>query len=149
MSDPMADNRGILGRSGEADRRCFGCGTENPIGLHLHFERIGDAAEANFSPIPEHQGWDGIVHGGILLTVRDETLAYAALFTAGIAVTAELKARLRRPAPLNETYRLRGEVTRQRLPLIEARATITDARGQLIAEASGKFMLTRATGPAR
>ncbi len=74
------------------------------------------------------------------MTLLDETLAYAALFAVGPAVTAEIRARLRRPAPLDETYQLFGTVGRARLGLIEAHATITDHAGQLIAEADAKFM---------
>jgi acyl-coenzyme A thioesterase PaaI-like protein len=84
-----------------------------------------------------------MLHGGIILTLLDETLAYAALFAAGPAVTAEVHARLRRPAPLNQLYNLFGRVTKRRLGMVQARATVADASGAVIAEAEGKFMLLR------
>jgi acyl-coenzyme A thioesterase PaaI-like protein len=129
--------------SGEAYRRCFGCGTENPIGLGLRFRRADRGVRAEFRPRPEYQGWDNILHGGIILTMLDETLAYAALFAAGPAVTAEIQARLRRPASMDQEFSLFGEVTRARLGLVQAHATISDDQGLLIAEADGKFMLIR------
>jgi acyl-coenzyme A thioesterase PaaI-like protein len=132
----------LVERSGEAYRRCFGCGTENPIGLHLKFRRE-NGARAEFEPRPEYQGWDDTLHGGILLTMLDETLAYAALFEVGPAVTAEIAARIRRPAPLDRRYRLHGEVIKVRLGMIQARATIADDEGRVYAEASGKFMVMR------
>jgi acyl-coenzyme A thioesterase PaaI-like protein len=82
-----------------------------------------------------------MLHGGIMLTMLDETLAYAALFEAGQAVTAEISARIRRAGPMDQTYRLFGKVTKRRQRLILAHATIEDAAGNLIAEADGKFML--------
>jgi acyl-coenzyme A thioesterase PaaI-like protein len=138
----MLDRREtLLARSGEAYRRCFGCGSENPIGLRLQFEPADGGAKAEFRPRPEYQGWDGMLHGGIILTLLDETLAYAALFAAGPAVTAEVQARLRRPAPLDQTYTLFGQVTKRRLGMVQARGTIADSSGAVIAEAEGKFML--------
>ena len=139
----MSDDSGLIERSGEAYRRCFGCGTENPIGLRLRFERANGGARARFRPRPEYQGWDGVLHGGIILTLLDETLAYAAMFAVGPSVTAEIQARLRRPAPVGETYELFGIVTRSRLGLVQAHASVIDSAGQLIAEADGKFMLMR------
>lgn len=134
---------GLIEGSGEAYRRCFGCGTENPIGLRLRFDRVDGGALARFQPRHEFQGWDAMLHGGIILTLLDETLAYATLFAAGPAVTAEIQARLRRPAPLDQTYTLFGRVDRTRLRLVEATATISDPAGVVIAEAKGKFMLMR------
>jgi len=77
------------------------------------------------------------------MTLLDETLAYAAMFAVGPAVTAEIHARLRKPAPIAEIYTLFGTVQRVRLGLVNVRATIVDAAGQLIAEADGKFMAVR------
>ena len=137
----MTDDLTLIDRSGEAYRRCFGCGTENPIGLRLRFERVDGGARAEFRPRPELQGWDGMLHGGIILTMLDETLAYATLFAVGPAVTATIEARLRRPAPLDQVYTLFGQVVRSRLGMVQARGQITDPNGQLIAEAEGKFMI--------
>jgi acyl-coenzyme A thioesterase PaaI-like protein len=134
------DEATLLERSGAAYRNCFGCGRENPIGLRLVFQQVDGGAEAQFTPRPELQGWDGRLHGGIILTMLDETLAYAALFAVGPAVTAEIRARLRKPASLDQTYTLRGEVVRVRLGLIQAHASIRDPAGVVVAEADGKFM---------
>ena len=98
MPTTPGNDAALIQRSGDAYRRCFGCGSENPIGLRLRFEAVDGGVVARFRPRPEYQGWDGMLHGGILLTMLDETLAYAALFAAGPAVTAELRARLRKPS---------------------------------------------------
>lgn len=139
----MTDELALTARSGDAYLRCFGCGTENPIGLRLRFRRADDGARAEFQPRPEYQGWDRMLHGGIILTMLDETLAYAALYAVGPAVTAEIQARLRRPGPMDQTYTLHGTVTKAKLGLVVAHATITDSNGNLIAEADGKFMTKR------
>ena len=137
----MSDNAELIERSGDAYKRCFACGTENPMGLQLRFRAEDGGARAEFRPRPEYQGWDNMLHGGIMLTMLDETLAYAALFAAGQAVTAEITARIRRPGPMDQTYGLFGKVIKRRRRLILAHATIEDAAGNLIAEADGKFMI--------
>ena len=60
-----------------SDHGCFGCGDDNPIGLHLRFAADGDGVKASFVPGPEHQGFGDVVHGGIISTVLDEAMAWA------------------------------------------------------------------------
>jgi acyl-coenzyme A thioesterase PaaI-like protein len=139
----VGDRARFIEQSGDAYRRCFGCGTENPIGLRLVFRQEDGAAIAEFRPRAEYQGWDRMLHGGIVLTMLDETLAYAALFVAGPAVTAEIAARLRNPGPMDRGYRLRGTVSKVRLGMVQAQATVHTDDGLLVAEATGKFMLLR------
>ena len=50
----------------KATTMCFACGQENPIGLKLRFTWDGQTAHAEFTPTELHQGWWGIVHGGII-----------------------------------------------------------------------------------
>jgi acyl-coenzyme A thioesterase PaaI-like protein len=54
-------------------RMCFVCGIHNPIGLHLSFytDEKGRCI-ARFQPKPEHQGYPGQLHGGIISTLLDE-----------------------------------------------------------------------------
>jgi acyl-coenzyme A thioesterase PaaI-like protein len=53
-------------------RMCFVCGVDNPIGLHLAFYTDGEGqCIARFQPKPEHQGYPGHLHGGIISTLLD------------------------------------------------------------------------------
>ena len=53
-------------------RMCFVCGIDNPIGLHLHFYTDDEGrCIAHFQPGPEHQGYPGHLHGGIISTLLD------------------------------------------------------------------------------
>ena len=54
-------------------RDCFVCGAHNPHGLRLRFRREGDEVRADFTPQPQHAGFRGIVHGGVLATFFDIT----------------------------------------------------------------------------
>src|SRR5579864_3726600 len=55
-------------------QRCFVCGQRNPFGLHLVFRVEGDSVVADFQPREEHQGFPGVIHGGIVAAVLDEAL---------------------------------------------------------------------------
>lgn len=45
---------------------CFACSPKNPIGLKLQFFMEGDTCKASFVGRPEHQGWAGLIHGGLI-----------------------------------------------------------------------------------
>jgi hypothetical protein len=53
-------------------RICFGCGIDNPLGLHLAFY-TGDEWRciARFLPRPEHQGYPGQLRGGVINSPLD------------------------------------------------------------------------------
>lgn len=77
---------------------CFGCASKNPIGLKLTFELNGETIEAYWDPSKDYQGFEDIVHGGIISTLMDEAAAWAiqlVLKTAG--VTSELKVKYLKP----------------------------------------------------
>jgi acyl-coenzyme A thioesterase PaaI-like protein len=53
-------------------RMCFVCGIENPIGLKLKFYTDDEGrCIGRFQPRPEHQGYPGHRHGGIISTLLD------------------------------------------------------------------------------
>ena len=50
---------------------CFACGTENPIGLHLHFFSLPQGCLSLFTPSREHQSYNDRMHGGLIMTLMD------------------------------------------------------------------------------
>ena len=56
---------------------CFVCGKNNANGLQLSFEidREKQILKSTFIASPTFQGWDGIVHGGMISTLLDEATA--------------------------------------------------------------------------
>jgi acyl-coenzyme A thioesterase PaaI-like protein len=53
-------------------RMCFVCGIENPTGLKLKFYSDDEGrCIARFRPKPEHQGFPGQLHGGLISTLLD------------------------------------------------------------------------------
>ncbi len=121
--------------------RCYVCGSRNPSGLAVQFEidREKRSIAAAFVPAGEHQGFEGIVHGGILSALLDEAMAKLA-FSLGIpAVTAEITVKFKAPAAPGDNLTVSAVFLRTTNRLIEARATIE--RGPvMIAEATGKLL---------
>ena len=77
-------------------RGCYVCGTENPSGLRLPFRKDeSGGSRAEYVARPEHAGWPGIIHGGLLFTLMDEAVAWACTYAGSRCVTAKAEARFR------------------------------------------------------
>lgn len=128
--------------------RCFACGPENPIGLRLHFEEKDGGVEALFKPTRDHEGWTGLIHGGIVSTLLDEAMAYALYFAGLAGLTARMEARFRRAIAPGEELRVCARITDARRGVVDAEAFLTRSDGVVVAEATARFMsLERASAP--
>ncbi|MFJ3246517.1 PaaI family thioesterase [Streptomyces sp. NPDC086782] len=103
---------------------CFGCGEEQPHGLHLQ-ARAGEgvAITAEFTVQPAHQGAPGLAHGGVLATALDEALGSLNWLLRTIAVTGRLETDYVRPVPVGTVLHLEAEVTAVAGRKIYSRAT--------------------------
>lgn len=120
---------------------CFVCGEKNVGGLNLRFETDGQIVRTTFQPRPEHIGFRGVTHGGILATVLDEIMVWAcAVGTRRFAYCAELTTRFHQPAvPESELIVTSELIENRRNRIFQAKAEIRDAEDQLIAEGTGKY----------
>ncbi len=123
------------------NQRCYVCGKKNPIGLAVDFaiDPATRSITARFRPTADHQGYEGIVHGGILSSLLDEAMAKLA-FSLGIpAVTAEMTVKFKAPAAPGEELAVTGRLLEETHRLIQAESRIE--RGPVvIAEAKGKLL---------
>jgi uncharacterized protein (TIGR00369 family) len=127
---------------------CFACGPKNPIGLKLKFDWDGKEVKASFTPGEYHQGWAGLVHGGIMTSLLDEAMSYAALYNGVNSLTARMQVRFKRPLPIYEPLIVTGTVTKKTRRLVETRAELKLADGTLVAESTATmfiFMVGRGT----
>jgi len=113
---------------------CFACGKENPIGLQLTFSEKDDSYITTFIPGPQHQGYDGIMHGGLVSTILDEVMARY-LYAKGFnAVTAKLEVRFRKPTPIGQQLTVTGKIAGKRGNMYELVSTITLPDGTITAQ---------------
>lgn len=122
-------------------RSCFVCGETNPLGLKLRFHTDGEVVQARFTPQPEHIGFKGIVHGGILATLLDEIMVWAcAVRTRRFAYCAEFTVRYLKPAQPGMELTATGRLVEDRRGRIfDASADLHDASGTVLASATGKY----------
>ena len=121
---------------------CFACGKDNPIGLKLKFDWDGKTARAEFTPGKLHQGWSGILHGGIIACLLDEATSYANVFENINTITAQLQVRIRRPIEIGAPLSITGTITKRRRKLVETKGAIFLKDGTLVAEATAtQFVL--------
>lgn len=121
--------------------QCYVCGRDNPAGLRVDFEidRNAGSIRGTFTPEASHQGFEGIVHGGILSALLDEAMAKLA-FSLGInAVTAEMTVKFRSPAAPGDRLLITGRLTEESRRLIEAESKI-ETGAVVVAEAKGKLL---------
>jgi len=119
----------------EGSNECFACGESNPIGLKLRFYRNNkNEVITEFNPQKIHQGWPGIMHGGILFTIMDEAMGYT-LFPEGVnCVTAKTEVRFRQPAPIGETLLVTASISKRTSRLIETKSKVSLKSGAIVAE---------------
>jgi acyl-coenzyme A thioesterase PaaI-like protein len=122
------------------DGRCFACGPENPIGLHLDFAPDGDVVRARVTLKNDFQGWRGVAHGGIVMALLDEAMAHAAGFAGHRGMTASANVRFRKPVPIDRPIEMVGRVTWQRRNVVGVEAEVRGEDGVVLAQADGKFV---------
>lgn len=124
-----------------SEHECFGCGDRNPIGLHLRFTAMEEGVAATFVPLPEHQGFAGVVHGGIISTLLDEAMAWATATAGFWAVTGDLRVRFRHELHVGEPVRIAARLTGSRDKLLTTTAEIVlDEDGEIVATATATFV---------
>jgi uncharacterized protein (TIGR00369 family) len=124
-----------------SDHHCFGCGDLNPIGLHLRFATGPDGVRAAFVPTAWHQGFQGIVHGGIVTSLLDEAMAWATAHAGYWAVTGELRVRYRRPLSVGDRTTVSARITGVRGKIVTTTAELVlDRDGSRVATATATFV---------
>jgi len=126
----------------ETNENCFVCGKNNSGGLHLSFEIDPEhkTLQTTFVAGPTFQGWDGIVHGGIVSTLLDEAMAKLVYELGYQAITASLEIKFKKPAPILEPLFVYGEITEVSKRLIRAKAHVANEDGTILAKGTSTFL---------
>jgi acyl-coenzyme A thioesterase PaaI-like protein len=122
-------------------RMCFVCGIDNPIGLKLKFYTDDEGrCIARFRPKPEHQGFPGHLHGGLISTLLDEVMGRVLTHRNVWAMTGRLEIKFSKPVPLDQELTVVGELTRSRSRAYEARGEIRLPGGAVLVEGNGLYI---------
>nr|MBC7243869.1 PaaI family thioesterase [Chloroflexota bacterium] len=121
-------------------RTCFVCGRQNPVGLKVSWynDHATQRVQATVA-IPEHfNGYPGIVHGGIIAALLDETAGRALLLDGddrNLMVTLKLEVKYRRPVPTSQPVTLYGWGTQRTSNRARVAANLLLPDGTIAAEA--------------
>src|ERR1035441_5971489 len=135
------DGSGPLGLRARTQNGCVVCGQDNPYGLRIQYVLGRDGAvTAEWRPTANWEGFEGIVHGGIISTVLDEAMSKAVAAMSYEALTGELKVRVRQHVAAGEKLRNPGWGVGKDKGLFKAEATLTAADGSDRAHAWARFL---------
>ncbi|HZZ41605.1 MAG TPA: PaaI family thioesterase [Tepidisphaeraceae bacterium] len=122
---------------------CLVCGPQNPHGLHLSLfvNPTTGIVSTTFTPTKDHIGFENILHGGILMTLADEAMAWSAIWASKrLCLAAELTTRFLSPARPGSPLTITATITSKRPRLLTSHCTLHNAANQLISESTGKFI---------
>lgn len=121
---------------------CYVCEPSNRRGLQVQFSHDDEAdlVFAEFELSDDFSGAPGFLHGGVVLALLDEAVAWAAIAVAGKwAVTQHLTTTFQRPILVGHSYRIEARVVEEQPERLAAQAVVlgageTKTRAQATAE---------------
>jgi uncharacterized protein (TIGR00369 family) len=121
---------------------CLVCGRENPHGLHLDLHvDVAGVVTVVFTPAEHHIGFQGVTHGGVLATVLDEAMVWAATWAGRrFCLCGEMTVRFRRPALVGQPLTVEARVEVNRPRIVKTIGVVRDEVGTVVAEATGTYV---------
>jgi len=123
-----------------SSRTCFLCGQQNPVGLKVSWYNDHSAQKVVATVVvPDRfNSYPGLVHGGIVAALLDETAGRALLLDGGddqLMVTLKIEVKYRQPTPTDQPLTLSGWVLQRAASRARVASEIRLADGTLTAEA--------------
>jgi acyl-coenzyme A thioesterase PaaI-like protein len=132
----------------QMETSCFACGRDNPNGLQIHFEiDATGAAAASWVPARAWEGFENVIHGGILTTAMDEAMAKAVVAAGIQGLTCELRIRLHHSVNPGSPLHIRGWIVRVHRRLVRTEASICSPAGNEYAHAWASFLMVPQVRP--
>lgn len=124
------------------DHHCFMCGKENPYGLKLDIQKSDNPVRAFASFVLDkvYQGYEGVVHGGILSSILDELMIYALYFQEIPTMTAKIEVKFKEKVSVGEPLTATAWMKKDRGNMVEAEGEIRNAAGSVVTSGSGLFL---------
>lgn len=124
---------------------CFGCSPTNPSGLQMRFHGNKESV-VSWLTVPQHLcGWNNLVHGGVVTTILDEIMSWAALYLLKkVIVTRTITIEFVKSVYIKEELKAVGKVLEIRS---EKEAImggfIYNSKGDLCTRSTGNFALLK------
>jgi uncharacterized protein (TIGR00369 family) len=127
------------------DHKCFACGPANPSGLHMRFY-ANENEVVSWVTVPDHlRGWSNLVHGGIISTLLDEIMSWAAIhLLQKIIVTKSMTVDFVKPIYIGQKLKAQGrivEVAGRNEAILQG--YLHNAQDELCAKSRGRFALLK------
>ena len=129
------------------DSNCFVCEPRNPTGLRIpfHHDDAAGCVAAEFTLDNAFSGAPKFVHGGVVLAILDEAMAWATIAVGGkFAVTKETSATFDHPVYVGRSYRVEAFVGATTDATMATRAEVLDDKHRRCAEAHATFVVLSA-----
>jgi acyl-coenzyme A thioesterase PaaI-like protein len=142
----VTTRKSVRDKKKKTHTRCIMCGDSNLLSLRLKFEpgTNGDVS-ASFQGNSRLQGYDGILHGGVISALLDSVMTNC-LFQRNIeAVTADLRVRFLLPVPCNASLNLRAWIVEETRMLFKLKAELT-LEDTIMARAEALFVNSVTSG---
>lgn len=124
-------------------KSCYVCGSENPVSLKLEFF-INDHGDVTteFCIDENYAGYPGMVHGGNIAAILDETAGNALLKDDPdrFIVTSELKVKYLKPIPTNTPLIAIGRQVKKRGRMAVVHSEIQTKEGVILATCEAFFV---------
>jgi len=121
---------------------CAVCGAEenNPYSLGAEFFVQEDhSVQGDFSVLSRHQGYLGLLHGGIASSLLDAAMTHCLLSQRVAALTVQLNVRYHSPIKVGEEVKVIGELISVKRGVYFLKAVLNVA-GEARVSADGKFI---------
>jgi|RhiMethySRZTD1v2_1073278.scaffolds.fasta_scaffold1731940_2 acyl-coenzyme A thioesterase PaaI-like protein len=121
---------------------CFGCGTDNPAGLHGTYIGEGEEVHGTMVVTETQVGAPNRLHGGIMMAFFDEGMGLVCHHLGAETMTASLTVDLRAPAYVGATLTQRAWLERHEGRKWFIRGEVHEG-DRLLAEAHGLWIEPR------
>lgn len=120
---------------------CFACSPRNSAGLQMNFFAHAESVYSRVT-IPEHLcGWNNVAHGGVVSTILDETMSWAAMYLLKrVSLTQSMTVEYIKPVTISTLMEAESSVVelRGRRDAI-IKGVLTDAEEKVCATSTGTF----------
>jgi len=115
----------------------------NPITQGLEFAfRDNGALTAIFTLGPQHMGYDGVAHGGVIAAIIDASMAQCLMGHGIVGYTIELNVKYRKSLRIGSVARLETVILGKEIGILHSLRTEIRQGHNLVVNATGRFCQT-------